>query len=44
MTQWQAIVFTAEVIVICSLIVGLAVFLRAMSYEWQDRRQQDPDA
>lgn len=40
MTQWQAIVFTAEVVLVCSLIVGVAVLLRALSYEWQDRRDR----
>lgn len=41
MTQLEALLFTLQVILVCSLIVGLAVFVRALMYEAEDRRSRN---
>lgn len=40
MSQFEALVFTFKAVMVCMLIVGIAVFLLAMRYEWQDRRRK----
>ena len=38
MSQLDALLFTVQAILACSFIVGIAVFVRALMYEWQARR------
>lgn len=40
MTEFEALVFTVKVVVVCMFIVGVAVFVTALRYEWQDRRRK----